>query len=139
MRRGDRAGAKIVCRGGAAEGQFHMRVRVDAARNDELAGGVYIHIGFHLELGANGGDLLAVDEDVGFVVIGSSDDLSVRDQGFHDGREKLICLLERDVYRAWFEINQSAKRKSQYHPLTRMVLTSFRIRWRGLLLVPCYW
>ena len=40
VRRGDRAGVEVIGRGRAAERQFHVRVRVDAAGDDQLALGV---------------------------------------------------------------------------------------------------
>ena len=56
VRGGDRAGAKVVGRFGAAERQFHVRVRIDAAGNDELAGSVDHVVGFHFELRADDGN-----------------------------------------------------------------------------------
>ena len=79
MRRGDRASAKIIRRRSAAERQFHVRVRIDAAGNDESAFGIDSHVSFHLELGADDGDDFVFDQDVGVVVVGGSDDVTIFD------------------------------------------------------------
>ena len=46
-------------------GNVQMRVRVDAAGDDQLAGGVDALVGFDREVLADQGHLRAVDEDVG--------------------------------------------------------------------------
>ena len=50
---------------GAAERQFHVRVRIDAAGNDEFAGGVDRLVRFHLEARADHGDAFVFDQNVG--------------------------------------------------------------------------
>ena len=60
-----------------------MRVRVDAARQDVLAGGVDRPVGGDVEVGADQRDALALDEDVGDVVVGRGDDASSTDQDRH--------------------------------------------------------
>ena len=82
-RRGDRAGLEIVGRGRAAERHVHVGVHVDAAGQDELALGVDDPIGRHRQGRADGGDLLALDEDVADVLISGGDDRAVLDQNAH--------------------------------------------------------
>ena len=65
--RGARAGLERVLRERPAEGQLHVRVDVDAARDHVLAGRVDGLVGGHAmarQVGADRGDPLAVDEDV---------------------------------------------------------------------------
>ena len=62
-----------------------MRVGIDAARQDVLAGSVDHLVGLRVERFADQGDPLAVDEDVGDVVIRRRDDAAVLDQHGHSG------------------------------------------------------
>src|SRR6266850_1209070 len=71
------AGEKIVRRLRAAEGQFHVRMRIYATWNNEFSGRIDNFIGFHLQPGANNGNLLILDQNVGFVVVSGSDDTTV--------------------------------------------------------------
>src|ERR1700694_3144388 len=68
------AGEKIIGRLRPAEGQFHVRMRIDAAGDNEFSGGIDYSVSLHLELGADNGNLLILDQDVGFVIVGGSDD-----------------------------------------------------------------
>ena len=70
----------VVDRDRAAEGHVEVGVRVDAARQDVPARRVDDLVGRHVERGADEGDPLAVDEDVGDVVVGRGDDAAVLDQ-----------------------------------------------------------
>ena len=54
-------------------------------RNDVLTGSVDGHIGFHVELLADGSYDFAVDENIGAVIVGGGDDLTVLDECFHFG------------------------------------------------------
>ena len=92
-RRGDGAGLERVGRGGAAEGQLHVGVHVDAARDDVLAGGVDDLVGGGLggrepAGGADRGDGLAVDQHVVGDAPAGADDGAVLDQDRAHG-----CLL----------------------------------------------
>ena len=80
--RGDGAGLEVVGAGGAAEGHVEVSVHVDAAGNDEKASGVN-HLAGVLdgELRGDGGNLVAVDADVGDVGIGGGDNGAVADDG----------------------------------------------------------
>ena len=57
----------------AAEGHVQVRVRVDAARQEVLAGRVDRPVGLHVERLADQRDALVLDEDVADVVIGRGD------------------------------------------------------------------
>ena len=78
-----RAGLEGVLGEGAAERQLHMGVAVDAAGDDPLAGGVHDRVGRDVEVDADQGDLIAIDEDVrpGHGV--GIDDGSALDEGAH--------------------------------------------------------
>ena len=65
-----RAGLEVVGGGGAAKRHVHVGVDVDAARQHVLAGGVDHLVRRHVERGADDGDLLVLDQDVAFVLIG---------------------------------------------------------------------
>ncbi len=56
MRGRNRAGAKVVRRLGAAEGQFHVRVRIDPAWDHEFSRSVDHVVRFHVETAADHGD-----------------------------------------------------------------------------------
>src|SRR6267378_7212340 len=71
---GASAGEKIVGRLCPAEWEFHVRMRIDASGNNEFSGRIDNLIGFHLELGSDNGNLLILDQEVGFVVVSGSDD-----------------------------------------------------------------
>ncbi len=61
-----RAGEEVVCRGGAAERHVEMRVRINAAGQQQQAGGIDDGVGGACRnAGANFFDDRAVDEDVG--------------------------------------------------------------------------
>ena len=77
MGRGDRAGAKIVRRRGAAEGQFHVRVWIDATGNYQFAACIDSHVSFHVELRADDGNHFVFDQNVGVVIVGGGDDVAV--------------------------------------------------------------
>jgi len=79
MRGGSCAGKKIVGRLRAAEGKLHVRMRIDAAGDNEFAGGVYHFVHFHLKLRPDDGNDLAFDQDVSFVIVGCRDDATVTD------------------------------------------------------------
>jgi hypothetical protein len=74
---------EVVDRDGAAERHVEMRVRVDAARQDVLAGRVDRPVGRDVEIGADERDSLAVDEDVRDEVVGGGDDAPSTDQDRH--------------------------------------------------------
>src|ERR1700730_9502053 len=73
------AGEKIVGRLRPAEGKFHVGMRIDSARNNEFPGGIDDFVHFHIELGADNGNFLILDQNVGAVVVGGSDDTAVKD------------------------------------------------------------
>src|SRR2546423_5018590 len=79
MGSGAGAGEKIIGRLRPAEGQFHVRMRIDAAGNHEFSGSIDNLVGLHLELGADNGNLLLLDQNVGSVIVGGSDDTAVKD------------------------------------------------------------
>jgi hypothetical protein len=56
------AGEEIVAGLRTAERQLHVGVRIDAARDDELSGGVDNAVGFYVERLTDGRNGLAVDE-----------------------------------------------------------------------------
>ena len=58
-------------------------MRVDAARQDVLAGRVDRPVSGDVELGADECDPLAFDEDVGDVIVGGGDDAPSTDQSRH--------------------------------------------------------
>ena len=64
VRRGDRAGLEVVGRRRAAERHVEVRVHVDPAREDVLAGGIDDAIRGHRQRRPDRGDLLLLDEDV---------------------------------------------------------------------------
>src|SRR6185369_10431513 len=74
---------EIVSRRGPAERHVEVSVDVDAARQQVLAGGVDDPIGGHVERGADGGDLVAVDEDVALIAIRGGYDRPALDQQTH--------------------------------------------------------
>ena len=74
---------EVVDRDGAAERHVEMRVRVDAARQDVLAGGVDRPVGRDVEIGADERDPLALDEDVRDELVGGGDDAPSTDQDRH--------------------------------------------------------
>ena len=85
-RGGDRPGLERVARLGAAEGHLHVRVHVDAARHDVLAGGVDRRVGgdpqgIRLPWGQDRRDRLAVDQHVGGRAAARADDGAARDEG----------------------------------------------------------
>jgi len=76
----DGAGVEVIRRECAAEGELHVRVDIDAAGNDVLAGGIDALRARGLEALPDHGDLLTVDEDVALVRVGRSHDRPVRDE-----------------------------------------------------------
>jgi len=73
---------EIVGAGGATEGHVEVGVDVDAAGNDEHAGGVEDARGvFGGKLGGEGGDFVAVDAHVGEGSVGGGYDGAVTDYG----------------------------------------------------------
>src|SRR5207248_9675453 len=76
---------EVVDRDRAAERHVEMRVRVDTARQDELAGRVDHLVRLDVQRLADQGDPLAVDEDVSDVVVGRGDDAAAFDQNGHCG------------------------------------------------------
>ena len=93
---GDGAGLKIVGAGGAAEGHVEVGVHVDAAGDDEHANSVDDAGGvLDGEASGDGGDLFAVDAEIGDGGVGGGDDGAVTDYGVkaHEAsgsREKVI-------------------------------------------------
>ncbi|MNS61084.1 hypothetical protein D3C72_941010 [compost metagenome] len=81
--RGAGAGLEVVGAVGAAEGHVEVGVGVDASRNDQLAGRVDHGVRRHVEVLADEGDALALDEDVREIVIHRRDDSTVLDQQAH--------------------------------------------------------
>ena len=61
-----------------------MRMRIDPAGNDELARGVDDDIGLHIERLTDRRDRLAVDKDVGGVVVNGGYNTAVFDKCFHN-------------------------------------------------------
>src|SRR2546426_2822446 len=79
---GDGAGLEIVGAGGAAEGHVEVGVDVDAAGNDEHAGGVEDARGvFGGKPGGDGRDFVAVDAHIGEGSVGGGYDGAVTDYG----------------------------------------------------------
>ena len=78
--RGAGAGLERVRRLGAAERHLHMRVRIDAAWNHQLAGGVDHPIRVDLEIASDDVDGRIVDEDIGPVIVVRRDHAAVLDQ-----------------------------------------------------------
>src|SRR6266853_1490400 len=72
-------GEKIIGRLRPAEGQFHVLMRIDAAGYHEFSGSIDNLVGLHLELGADNGNLLILDQNIGSVIVGGSDDTAVKD------------------------------------------------------------
>ena len=99
----DRGRAPEGCRAGpglegvlgerAAEGQLHVGVHVDRARNDPLAGGVHGPVRSDLEVGADERDALPVHQHVGRRRGVGVDDRSTLDQRSH--RHILSACLAR--------------------------------------------
>ena len=93
--RGAGAGLERVTREGAAEWQLHVRVGVDAARNDVLAARIDDGVDGCRQVRAeqfragreDGDDLLAVDEDIGRSPPGGGDDGAAGDQCRAHGAE----------------------------------------------------
>ena len=79
MRRSDRAGSEVVRGRRATERQLHVRVRIDAAGNDEPIRRVDRHVSFHVQLRADNRNSFAFDQKVGFVIVGCGYDLAVTD------------------------------------------------------------
>jgi hypothetical protein len=80
---GDCARLKVVGRLSAAERQFHVRVRVDAAGDNKLTACVNHAVDFHHELCANDGYELIFNQNVCSIVVGGCDDTAIGDKGFH--------------------------------------------------------
>ena len=91
-RRGGVARRHVVDRRRAAERHVEVRVRVDETGEHELAGRVDHRVGGHVEGLADQGDPLAVDEDVGDVVVGRRDDTAALDQHGHRGSPFSVAL-----------------------------------------------
>ncbi len=68
-----------VGRFSAAEGQLHVRVRIDPAGNDELAGGVDRLVHLHLEVRADDGHALVFDQNIALVIVNRSHDAAILD------------------------------------------------------------
>ena len=86
---GGLAGGFVIVFGkGSHEGKVDVDVGVDETREDKLPGGVDDFIGFHVEVLADGGDLLVFAIDVGFVALGGGDDFAVFDE---KGQGGVIC------------------------------------------------
>src|SRR5438876_10270158 len=68
VRRGAGAGQKIIGRLRSAEWELHVRMRIDAAWNNEFSGRINNFVRFHLELGSDNGNLPVLDQNVGFVI-----------------------------------------------------------------------
>jgi hypothetical protein len=83
---GGRACLEIVGALGPHEGQLHVHVRVDAARENDLPGGVddRVRAALLLEPGADGDDLAVRAVHVAHEPLGGRDDLTVLDQDTHD-------------------------------------------------------
>ena len=73
----------VVDRDRAAEGHVEVGVRIDAARQHELAPGVDHTVGVVVERLADQRHPVALDEDVGDVVVGRGDDAATLDQHGH--------------------------------------------------------
>ena len=81
----------------AAEGQLHVGVHVDRARDDPLAGGVDGPVGCDLEVGADERDALPVDEHVGRRRGVGVDDRSTLDQRAHRSSWSSLPRLSKAV------------------------------------------
>ncbi len=90
-RRGDRPRFEVVGRRRAAERHVEVRVHVNAARQDVLAGGVDDLVRVDVERRADERDLLVLDEHVAFVEIGGGDDSSAPNQCSHAKSE--FCFV----------------------------------------------
>ena len=82
-RRGPGAGLEVVGRDRAAERHLHVGVAVDAAGDDVLAGGVDDRVGRPALAGAQGDDLLVLDQHVDRELVGRGDDEPARDERSH--------------------------------------------------------
>jgi hypothetical protein len=84
-----------IGRRGAAEGQFHMGVRIDSAGDDKSPLGVDDLVGIRVDRPSDHGDRLAVDEDVRVVVVDCGDDVGVFDEGCgHDSFSSCFAIKE---------------------------------------------
>ena len=77
------AGVEIVGRFRHADGQLQMRVHVDAAGQHVAIGRVDHLRAFGLQTFANHGDLLAVDQQIGFDDVAGGNEGSVLDDSGH--------------------------------------------------------
>ena len=80
---GRRPGGEVVGREGATEGQLHVGVDVDRARHDVAVFGVDHLVGAGGEPTSDGGDLLAIDQDIGFGRVARRHHRAVFDQRPH--------------------------------------------------------
>src|SRR5439155_5130927 len=81
--RGAGSGLEIVGRDRAAEGHVDVGVRVDAAGQDQQAGGVQDRVGLDLQTAADRGHDRVFDQEVGLVVVSSRDDAAVANEDAH--------------------------------------------------------
>ncbi len=92
-KRGGGAGIEIVGGEGAHEGHLHVRVRIDAAGHHVAAGGVDDMVGVVVEIGADGDDLVVLDEDVGLGGEIGGDDRAAFDEFGHVGLSRCSRLI----------------------------------------------
>src|SRR5439155_19625744 len=78
----------VVDRHRAAEGHVEVRMRIDAAREHILAGGVDHPVGRHVERFADQRDRLVLDVEIRDVIVGGGDDATAVNQNRH-----LLVLL----------------------------------------------
>ena len=89
-RRGRLAGRDVVDRDGAAERHVEVRMRVDRAREHELAGGVDHPVGSDVERRADQRYPLALDEHVGDGRVGCRHDPATLDQHGHGASSRPV-------------------------------------------------
>src|SRR2546430_715450 len=97
MRGRARAGLEIIGGRGAAERQLHVRVRIDAAGDDQFSFGVNFLVRFDVEMVTDHSDLAVFDENVGVVIIDSGDHPTVADQRLHLLSPEKVMIVARNV------------------------------------------
>jgi hypothetical protein len=83
VRRRDGAGVEIIGRRRAAERQLHVRVRVDAAGDDQPPFRVDDAIGVRFDRARDHRHGAVLDEDVGVIVVDGGDDAAIPNHCFH--------------------------------------------------------
>src|SRR6266850_1596884 len=71
---GDCSRVKVVGSLSATERQFHMRVWIDATRDNKLTAGINHAVDFYFELRPDYRYKFIFDQDVGFVIVSGGDD-----------------------------------------------------------------